>query len=249
MAGRTSENARTTLVLARRYLSDMVHNPALLLSCLIPPGLVAAIWFLVSGNIESPETDRLFVSFMFSYAILFEVIIVTSVVVIFAMAEAREKGTLRTLLLAGVRQGQITLARGIAASAVVAVASVASALVVGASAVNTVLIALVAVVGGLPLVIASLAVGLVTHDQMSAMTLDTPFVIVGLLPMFSLMNEGVASLLPYLPSGGLYLLTQLALEGRLLTPEAVPPAVSTLAWTIAAAAALALVIKRQRPKA
>lgn len=244
MAGRTSGGIRATFVLAKRYLADVVRNPALLVSCLVPLGLAVMLWFMASGNIETPEDRQLYATAMFSYAILFEVIMVTTMIVVYAMAEEREKHTLRTFLLAGVRQGQITLAHGLAASFVVTGVAALSALAVGASALNTALVALVALAGALPLTIISLAVGLMTRNQMNAMTLDTPFILVGVLPLFNLMNEGMAAFTPLLPTGGLYVLTQLALMGRLFTPQAVLPAVGILAWTLIAAAALVFVTKR-----
>ncbi|HIW76188.1 MULTISPECIES: hypothetical protein [Gordonibacter] len=244
MAGRTSEGTRTTLVLTRRYLADVVHNPALLVSCLVPLGLTVMLWFLGQGSIEAPEERQLFSTAMFSYAVLFEVIMVTTMIVVYAMAEEREKHTLRTFLLAGVRQSQIVLAHGLAASFIVAGVAALSALAVGAAALNAVLVAPVALVGALPLTIVSLAVGLVTRNQMNAMTLDTPFIIVGVLPLFTMVNEGMAALTPLLPTGGLYILTQLALQGMLFTPTAVLPAVSILVWTALSVVALALVIKR-----
>lgn len=244
MAGNNTGGLRATLVLAKRYLADVVRNPALLVSCLVPLGLAVMLWFMASGNIETPEDRQLYATAMFSYAILFEVIMVTTMIVVYAMAEEREKHTLRTFLLAGVRQGQITLAHGLAASFVVAGVAALSALAVGASALNTILVTLVALAGALPLTIISLAVGLMTRNQMNAMTLDTPFILVGALPLFSLTNENLTAVTPLLPTGGLYVLTQLALEGRLLTPEALLPAVSVLVWTLIAAAALIFVVKR-----
>lgn len=244
MAGRNTGSIRATLVLAKRYAADIVFNPALLVSCLVPLTIIAMLWFFMSGNLENPEDARFFAAALFGYAILFEVVMVTTMVVVYAMAEEREKHQLRTLLLAGVRLDQIVVAHGIAAIAITVVGAVISSLVAGMPALSVVLVALVSVAGALPLILASLAVGLVTHNQMSAMTLDTPFVILGLLPMFTLVNESMVTLTPYLPSGGLYLLTQLALTGNLFTPEAILPAASTLAWTLIAAAALVLVTKR-----
>lgn len=244
MAGRTPKGARATLVLAKRYLADVVRNPALLVSCLVPLVLALMLWFMMAENFETLEDGRMFATAMFSYAVLFESIMVTTMVVVYAMAEEREKHFLHTLLLAGVPRGQITLAHGLTAVVVMTAAAILSALAVGASSVNTLLVGLVAMLAALPLMLASLTVGLLTKNQMSAMTLDTPFVIVGIFPLFNLTSEGMAAITPYLPTGGLYLLTQLALEGRLFTPDAVLPAASTLVWIVIAAAALAFVVKR-----
>lgn len=248
MAGREARPAagpaRGVAVLTAKYLMDVVKSPAMMVSVLLPLVLMVGLRAVMGGNIELPEQDRVFMSNVMAYTVLFECVIATSMVVLYAMAEEREKHVLRTLMLADVRLSHLVIARGIAAMAVVAVAD---ALCLAALDARVDLVApflLVCIAGSLPLVLLSLALGLFARDQMSVMVLDTPLMLAAILPMFLMYSEELARLTPFLPTGGLYELTLMLWNGRLLSPEAVLPAAMLLVWTAVMAAVLVVALRK-----
>ena len=238
-------DARTVAALTAKYLADVARSPAMLVSMLLPLAMLMALRAIMGPQIELPEQDRVFASSIAAYAVLFECVMVTSMVILYAMAEEREKHLLRTLMLADVRLGHVVLARGIVATACVAVANTLCLAGLGADAGVLGPLVAMSVVGSLPLVLMSLSLGLFARNQMSVMVLDTPLVLAAVLPMFFVYDDSLARATPLLPTGGLYDLTLLMWSGGSpLSPEALVPSAMLLAWIAAMALTLAVALRK-----
>ncbi len=236
---------RTVAVLTAKYLADVAKSPAMLMSMLLPLVMMVGLHAILGGQVELPEQEQLFTANIAAYAVLFECVMATSMVILYAMAEEREKHLLRTLLLADVDLGRMVVARGIAALAGIAVADVLCFAVFGAPAHLMAPLLLVGIVGSLPLVLLSLALGLFARTQMSVMVLDSPLVVAAILPMVFSYDEALMQVTPFLPTGGLYDLTMRLWNGSsLLTPEALLSAGMLLAWTAAMAVVLIAALRK-----
>ena len=122
---------RKTATLFEKDLKDVVKNPTMLVCCLLPLGFIAFFSKVMGGNVEGVEAQHAFDATMLSYALLFTCTMVSSMATITAIAEEKEKHTLRTLMLANVSPEQILLSRGLVALIAIAVVDAACYLVLG----------------------------------------------------------------------------------------------------------------------
>ena len=169
---------------------------------------------------------------------------VSSMATITAIAEEKEKHTLRTLMLANVSPEQILLSRGLVALIAIAVVDAACYLVLGQPLAGLPAFLAIGVVGSIPFVLISLLLGLAARDQMSAGLLSVPILLVGIAPMYSQFIDGFSNIASYLPTGGMDKLGTLLAGGALFTSDVVLPAAGMLVWIVVAAIAFALVYKR-----
>lgn len=235
---------RKTATLFEKDLKDVVKNPTMLVCCLLPLGFIAFFSKVMGGNVEGAEAQHAFDAMMLSYALLFTSTMVSSMATITAIAEEKEKHTLRTLMLANVGAEQILLSRGLVALIAIAVVDAACYLVLGQPLAGLPAFLAIGVVGSIPIVLLSLLLGLASRDQMSAGLLSVPILLVGIAPMYSQFIDGFSNIAPYLPTGGMDKLGTLLADGALFTPEAVLPAVGMLVWIVVAAVAFAIIYKR-----
>lgn len=236
--------ARTVAVLSVKYLADTLKSPAMVTSMLIPLVLMVGLDAILGGKVDVPEADLVFSSNIAAYAVLFECVMVVSMAVLYAMAEEREKHLLRTLSLAGVRLGHVVAARGIVATVLIVAGSALCLAALGAPAHLMAPLLLVSVVGSLPLVLVSLALGLFARTQMSVMVLDSPLVLVAVLPMLFVYDETLVHVTPFLPTGGLHELTLLLWGGGALAPEASLSAAVLPVWIAIGIVALAVALRK-----
>lgn len=234
---------RKTATLFEKDLKDVVKNPTMLVCCLLPLGFIVFYSKVMGGNVEGAEAQRSFDAMMLSYALLFSSAMVSTMATITAIAEEKEKHTLRTLMLANVGPEQILLSRGLVALIAIAVVDAACYLVLGQPLAGLPAFLAIGVVGSVPIVLISLLLGLASRDQMSASLLSVPIMLVGIAPMYSQFIDGFSSIAPYLPTGGMDKLGALLADGALLTSEAVLPAAGMLAWIAAAAVAFVLIYR------
>ena len=234
---------RKTGALLGKDLKDVVKNPTMLVCCLLPVGFMLFYKNAVGGGMEG-EAAEAFSSMLVSWSLLFTATMVASMATLNAIAEEKEKHTLRTLMLANVSAEQMLASRGLVTLLAIALVDAACYLVIGQPLAGLPAFLAIGVAGSVPIVLLSLLLGLVARDQMSAGLLSVPLLIAGIAPMFARMNESLAKAGPYLPTGGMYDLGKLLAQGNLLTSDALLPIASTLVWIVVAAAAFALLYRR-----
>lgn len=236
---------RKTQTLLTKDLMDLVKNPTVFICCLMPVGFTLFYQFTIGKNSDgSPESTAFITAFLLSIALCTTAGMVSMTAAATALAEEKEKHTLRTLMLANVGAGQIVASRAVVALAAVALIDVLCFLVVGASRDVLLPYLIIGVIGAVPIVLVSLLVGLAARDQMTASLYATPVFILAIAPMVGNMSEEAAEVIRFFPTGGMDALLKLLLDGRLLTTDALMPAAITLAWIAVAAGAFALLYRR-----
>ena len=169
---------------------------------------------------------------------------VVSMVLIYGIAEEKEKHTLRTLMLANVSAGEVAISKGaVALTSVVCVSTACFFIAGGAPALLPAHLVLT-VLGSVPIILVSLVLGLASRDQMTAGFYSVPVLLVALVPSFSVVNKTIQTVAAVTPLGGVYNLLGLAADGTLFTPEALMPLAITLAWIVAGSTAFAALYRR-----
>lgn len=234
---------RKTATLFEKDLKDVVKNPTMLVCCLLPVGFMLFYKNAVGGGMEGEQAEA-FSSMLVSWSLLFTATMVASMATLNAIAEEKEKRTLRTLMLANVSAEQMLASRGLVTLLAIGVVDAACYLVIGQPPAGLPAFLAIGMAGSVPIVLLSLLLGLVARDQMSAGVLSMPILIAGIAPMFAQMVDGLSDIAPYLPTGGMNELGLLLARGELLSPDAIMPVATTLAWVAVAAVAFALLYRR-----
>lgn len=244
---------RKVSALVRKDACDLVRNPSMLVSVLLPVGF-SALFRLMLGDVEASaglagERAALLAgtldSFLLSISLCMAIGMVVGMVVIYGIAEEKEKHTLRTLMLANVGAGQVLVSRAAVALVVTIAVAAASFFVLGAADASVLPAYLgLCALGALPTALVSLVLGLASRDQMTAGLYSVPVVLVSLAPMFGVASAPLAGAARWLPTGAMSELVGLMLGGRLLTADALVPLAVSLAWTVAAAATFAALFRR-----
>ena len=211
-------------VLVRKYFMNVVKSPGLLACCLFPPLFLLVFRFIIIEPVAHDDASM----FLLVMGMLFS----TSMV----------PGT--TIVLAGVGRAQMIAAHGIVGTLYTALAGAACFLVSGASFDSMLPFMAITVLAGAPLIALSLALGLVSRNQMAASFSSLPIILIGIAPLFFMYAESTFSALPLLPTGGGFALVYALAEGTLLAPGSILPAVGQLAWIVASVVALVAVAPR-----
>ena len=90
----------------------------------------------------------------------------------------------------------------------------------------------------------SLVLGLAARDQMTAGFYSVPVLLVALVPMFGMADENLARIASLTPLGGIYDLMGMAVDGTLISSEALSPLAVTVAWIAAGCILFAALFKR-----
>lgn len=235
---------RKITALLEKDARDLCKNPTVLLCVVLPIGFLLLYTRLMGIDSADGELAGVITPFYLSCGLCFAAAISGAMAIIYAMAEEREKHTLRTLMLANVSAGQVVVSRVVLALvAVVAVDIVCFFLINGEKGTLGAYVA-IGVLGSLPLIMLALLVGLASRDQMTAGLLGMPILIVAIAPMFSLYSEDIAQVVQWFPTGGMDTLVRLSAAGNLFTAEAVQPLLITLAWFVTALVIFALLFHR-----
>lgn len=243
---------RKVSALVRKDACDLVRNPSMLVSVLLPVGF-SALFRLMLGDVEASaglagERAALLAgtldSFLLSISLCMAIGMVVGMVVIYGIAEEKEKHTLRTLMLANVGAGEVAASKGgVTLVAVVAVGAACFAVAGGAPTQLPVYLVLT-VLGAVPVVLVSLVLGLASRDQMTAGFYSVPVLLLALVPTFGMTNETVDTIAAFTPLGGVYELLALAADGNLLTQGALAPLAVTLVWIAVGAAVFAVLYRK-----
>ena len=222
--------------LVRKFFMNVVKSPGLLACCLFPALFLLVFRFVVIEPVAHDNARM----FLLVTGMLFSTSMVPGTTTVYPMAEAREKRTLRTMELAGVGRAQMLAAHGIVSTLWTALVAAACFLVSGAPFDCMLPFMLVTVATSIPLTALSLALGLVSRNQMAASFSSLPVITTGIVPLFFMYAESTFQALPLLPTGGGFALA----EGTLLAPGSILPAVGQLAWIVASVVALVAVAPR-----
>ncbi|MEG0376327.1 MAG: ABC transporter permease, partial [Raoultibacter sp.] len=206
--------------------SDLLKNPVTVVCAIMPIGFMLLYRYGMMGNFNGEETI-FFTNFLVSIATCMTAGMVGSMVILYTIAEEREKHTLRTLMLANVSAGHVLIAKSIVAMVTIAVVDIICYFVVGADLQYLAPFVLIAMFGSLPVVLIALLCGLFARDQMSSGLYSLPVILLAMVPMVSMLNDTVEVVARFSPCGGAVDLITLLLNGTLMTSDAIQPLIIT----------------------
>ena len=238
---------RRVKALASKDLMDLFKNPTMFVVLLMPIGFML-LFRLVLGDAspsagltgsELEAANHEIAKYLLGSGLCMAVGMVVSMVLIYGIAEEKEKHTLRTLMLANVSAGEVAISKGAVALASVVCVSTACFFIAGGAPALLPAHLVLTVLGSVPIILVSLVLGLASRDQMTAGFYSVPVLLVALVPSFSVVNKTIQTVAAVTPLGGVYNLLGLAADGTLFTPEALMPLAITLAWIVAGSTAFA----------
>lgn len=243
---------RKTGALLAKDFADLFKNPTLLVVCLLPIAFMALYSFMIGDaaggsdlTAEQQEAlDPVISQFMLGSSLCMTVGMVCTMTVLYGIAEEKEKRTLRTLMLANVGASQVVASKAVVALVASTVVNAVCFFVAGGEPGMLGAYLALGVVGSLPVILFSLVLGLASRDQMTAGVYSVPVLLVALVPMFGMANETIEKASHWLPTGGVYDLIGLAMDGRLLSQDALAPLGVTLAWIVVGAVVFAALFKK-----
>ncbi len=234
--------------LISKDFTDLLKNPTMVVSCILPIGFAAIyrfMWADMGVDLQGePGASGFMTGMLLTMALCMAVGMVCTLTVVSGIAEEKEKHTLRTLMLANVSAGQIVVARSVVTLVVTAVVEAASFFVAGAPTELFGPYMAIGVVGALPVLLFALVLGLASRDQMTASLYSVPLVLLAVLPMMGMASEAVGKVASYGPTGGMADLLALLVEGRLWTTDALMPLAMLALWTVLGVVVFALLFKR-----
>lgn len=245
-ARRPVSAARKICVLCAKDFADVVKNPTMLVFCLFPLAFMFLYRFMLGGaQIDgADEAARMLNLFLLATALSFSSAMVTSMTVVYGIAEEKEKRTLRTLMLANVSGGQILVSRSILSLACTLASELACFAVLGADWKLLPAYLLFGLLGAVPVVLVSLVVGMASRDQMTAGLYGMPVMLVCLLPLAYVAGGPFSTVALFAPNGGAAVLCLLMAQGTLSFGTALWPVVSFAVWVVLGAVVFALLYKR-----
>jgi len=182
-------NAQAVFV---KQLRDIVKNKAVLLQYLVMPVMALALTQLVAKPSGGAIPVTMFVSM---FAAIF-VGMVMPAATTGAIAEDRERGSLRVLVMAGVKPGDYLLGVGGVIFATGAVVLVAFGLMGGLTPIQFVRFIAITLSGGAASVLLGAVVGLLAGNQQAATAVVMPVsLIFGFGPMVAMFNDATAKIL------------------------------------------------------
>ena len=243
---------RKTGALLAKDLADLLKNPTMLVVCLLPIAFMALYSFMVgdaAGDAGITAEQQAAVGpvigqFMLGSSLCMTVGMVCTMTVLYGIAEEKEKRTLRTLMLANVGASQVVASKAVVALVASAAVNAVCFFVAGGEPGMLGAYLALGIVGSLPVILFSLVLGLASRDQMTAGVYSVPVLLVALVPMFGMANETIEKVSHWLPTGGVYDLIGLAVDGRLLSQDALAPLAVTAAWAAVGAVVFAALFKR-----
>ena len=246
---------RKTGALLAKDFADLFKNPTLLVVCLLPIAFMALYTFMVGdatndANLAAEQNgvgdlvNLVIQQFMLGSSLCMAVGMVCTMTVLYGIAEEKEKRTLRTLMLANVGASQVVASKTIVALVASTVVNAVCFFVAGGAPGMLGVYLALGIMGSLPIILFSLVLGLACRDQMTAGVYSVPVLLVALVPMFGMANEAIEKVAHWLPTGGVYDLIGLALNGNLLSQDALAPLAVTAAWIVVGAVLFAALFKR-----
>ncbi len=238
--------------LLQKDLVDLVKNPAMSVVCLMPIGFML-LYRIVIGDVtadagldarQAALAGQEILKFTLGSALCMTIGMVGSMIEIYGIAEEKEKHTLRTLMLANVGAGEVAASKTLLALLAISVDNFACFFIAGGDVSWLGSYMALGLVGSIPVVLVSLVLGLACRDQMTAGFYSVPVLLVALVPMFGMADENLARIASLTPLGGIYDLMGMAVDGTLISSEALSPLAVTAAWIAAGCILFAALFKR-----
>lgn len=221
--------------LCAKDFPDLIKNPMMIVSIILP--ILFVLFFqnlygdMQGGSPEETEAvNTMLDNFILWAGVCMAAGSIPGMIVLYSMAEEREKHTLRTLMLANVSGGQVLASKTIVTLIATLVVDAVIFFIVGWPVEYLLSYLVIVLVGTLPIVLLSLVLGVSARDQMSAGLYSFPIIIIAFLPLFGWFNEDLDRIMQYSPCGGMVNLLDLIPQGLLFSSEAIFPFVVTLAW-------------------
>ena len=240
-------------------VTDMLKNPTMIV-CIVMPVAFVLLYRYIMGNVGGSmgmmggadmgaDADMETVEGLITYVLLNTALCMTigmtsSAMLVYGLAEEKEKHTLRTLMLANVSAGQVALAKGLVSLAAILVVAVACFALTGVSWQFFGGFIAFAAVGSVPIILLGLVLGLAARDQMTAGLYSMPILVISLVPLFTTFAPEAEFVAGLTPLGGVCDLLLLMIEGNLMSADALVPVAVTLAWTVAGALAFKLLYRK-----
>ncbi len=223
---------KTVMALARRDLLDAARNPAALV--MVPACLALAYVFGgASGSERFAPGEG--VAFLMTFVVCVVPAFIGSVMILYVMAEERERGVYVTLAHAGVSAGEVAAGKLVAAFAGSALVEAVVCLALGFSPAQMGVCVGLGLLAMAPLQLLSLACGCVADEQMRGSLLALPVTIAAVSPLLCFISDGLRAVGWLLPTGGAVEgIRALCGSGALVAPPLA--AGSLLLWTAATAA-------------
>lgn len=243
---------RKTGALLAKDIVDLFKNPTMLVVCLMPVAFMALYTFMIGDATsdagitaeQQAAANPIIDQFMLGSSLCMTIGMVCTMTVLYGIAEEKEKRTLRTLMLANVGASQIVVAKSVVALITSTAVNAICFFVAGGEPPMLGTYLALGVLGSLPIILFSLVLGLACRDQMTAGVYSVPVLLLALVPMFGMSNESIEKVGHYLPTGGIYDLMGMAIEGSMNLQDALIPLAVTTVWIVAGAVVFALLFKR-----
>ena len=233
---------RKIAALATKDFIDLFKNPGMLVSLLMPIGLVAMQAFLMPADAidaarHDAEMAQMLASSLLVSAVAISVSMVGSMAILYSLAEEKEKHTLRTLILSNVSAEQVMVSKALVGMVGIVVVELACFFIVqrqipGVSMSLLPAYLLLGTLGGATVVLPSLVLGLACRDQMTASFYSLPVVLLAIAPMFGLFTEDASRVTRFAPTGGVCELLNMMFMGTFTWQNAMLPLGITAAWIV-----------------
>lgn len=249
------QNLEIALVKVRaliaRDLADLLANPGASACLAVPAALVVLQVLLLGGDVSdvSDASDATVRALLLQSALCISVALVASVVVLYSLAEEREKRMLRTLVLSGASLGQILISKALMGIVVLLTVSltcfgVLAFMLPGVD--GGLLPAYLAstLMGGAATILPALALALISRDQMAASFSSVPVLLLAIAPIFGSYGGLAASVVRLIPTGGACELLYLLVSGALSWADVFLPLMVSAAWAVLGFGAFRLFCRR-----
>ncbi len=229
-----------TWVLLRKDAADMVKNPNMLIMLLLP---VLFSWIYTFIGAETGE--HLTPAAVLTLATLMTLALVPLSLLSTAIAEEKEKNTLRTLMLTGVTAGEFLTSKALATELSIAVVSTEAFFVAGAPVTALAPYLAASLLGALPLLLLGAVIGIASRDQMSTGIAAAPLALLMMLPaMFGAAGGVIGFIARLMPTTAVLDLVYAAMGLQAL--DLVSSMLVLAVWSVLSAAVFALIYKKKR---
>lgn len=226
--------AAAVRALALHDVIDAVRNLTALAMFAACAFLVLVFATVVNGDLFGQTETH---AFLMTVAVVLPPAFVGSAIALYAMAEERERGVHLTLAEAGASAGQIAVGKLAAAFLWTIVTAAVLCVVVGFSARDALAVVAITVPASLPVLLASLSLGMLADNQTLTSIMSVPITVVAVAPILGFLSDGIRVITCALPMGPAAELLRFASGAEPLYAPAV--AFALLAAWIAAGVAFA----------
>lgn len=219
-------------------LQDLLKNMNVLIYIIMPIGFA----FLYS-NMGGMNKD-----YIFSLCVLLMLAMVPVALMGTIIAEEKEKNTLRTLVLNGVKATEILIAKALITLLFVVIDNIIIFFIIGLPMTNFLVYQLVCFAVGFAVILFGAVVGLCAKNQMSAGLLSMPFMIILMAPLFAgiVKSDVFTTISSYLPTDAMMEILLQISENAVSLSSIGFPIIVIVAWAVISVIMFNIVYKRVR---